>query len=67
MGKARNYIDHKKKKNTYQSSQATNESVESFDIDSRYRIQTLKEAPVKGPQTQLTKSWAVTEEVLECL
>ena len=32
-----------------------NESVESLDISSGHRIQTLKEATVKGPLSQITK------------
>ena len=34
---------------TSKPSQATNKSVESLDVGSRHRIQTLKEVPVKGP------------------
>ena len=37
--------------------------MEILDVSSRHRIQTLKEAPAKGPQP--TKSWAVTVEVLD--
>ena len=43
----------------------TNESVESLDVASRNRIQTLKEAPANG--SQFTIGWEVTEEVLESL
>ena len=42
----------------------TNESVESLDIGSRYRIQILKEAPAKSTQPQLIRGWAVSEEHL---
>ena len=52
---------------TYQPSQATNESAQSLNNDSRYRIQTSKEALSKGTQPQLIKGWAVTEEVLDSL
>ena len=41
--------------------------MKSLDIGCRHRIQTLKEASAKGPQPQLTKSWAVTEQVLDSL
>ena len=34
-------------------------------IGYRHRIQTLKEAPAKGPQAQLTKGWTATEDVLD--
>ena len=40
---------------------------ESLDICSRHRIQILKEAASKGHQTQFTKGWSVTEEVLGSL
>ena len=50
---------------TDERSQATNESVKTLDIGSLHRIQTLKEAPAKGPQ--LTKGWAVIEEMLDSL
>ena len=33
----------------------------------RHTIQTIKEAPAKCPQHQLTKGWAVIEEVLNSL
>ena len=33
-----------------QPSQATNESVESLDVGSRYKIKILKEALAKGPK-----------------
>ena len=45
----------------------TDESLESLNISSRYRIQSLKEAPTKGLQPQLTKGWAVTEKLLDSL
>ena len=49
---------------TSQSSPATNEYVESLDIGSIHRIQTLKKFPCKCLKPQLTNSWSVTEEVL---
>ena len=44
-------------RSTSQPSQATYESVEGgLDIGSRRSIQTIKEAPAKCPQPQLTRS-----------
>ena len=39
----------------------------SLDVGSRHRIQTLKETPAKIQQPQLTKPWAVAEEVFDSL
>ena len=41
--------------------------MDSLDVSSRQKIQTLKEASAKGLQPQPTKGWAVTEEVFDSL
>ena len=41
--------------------------MQSLDLGSRDRVQTLKEVPAKGLQPQPTKGWTVTEELFNCL
>ena len=41
--------------------------MESLGVDSRHRIQALREGLAKGSQPQPTKGWAVTEKVFDSL
>ena len=59
-GKRKNYTDQtKQKKKDY--------TVESIDIGCRHSTENLKNKTAKkDPQSDLTKGWAVAEEVLDC-